>query len=59
VSAPWGREFPNSPYHPGEVLYSGVADLLGDALQAHIDDQPRADYGERIIPDLSKDLHLS
>jgi hypothetical protein len=41
------------------VLYSGVADLLGDALQAHIDDQPRADYGERIIPDLSKDLHLS
>ena len=32
---------------------------IGDALRAHIDDQPRADYGERIIPDLSKDLHLS
>ena len=32
---------------------------IGDSLISHIDRHPRADYGERIVPNLSKDLHLS
>ncbi|MFC1526089.1 DUF1016 N-terminal domain-containing protein [Candidatus Latescibacterota bacterium] len=32
---------------------------IGDALVSHIDAQPRADYGQQIVPNLSKDLHLS
>ena len=31
---------------------------IGDTLQTHISGQPRADYGQRIIPNLSKDLRL-
>ena len=32
---------------------------VGDSLISHIDGQPRADYGEKIVSNLSKDLHLS
>ena len=32
---------------------------IGDALMSHIDGQPRADYGERVVPTLSRDSGLS
>ena len=32
---------------------------VGDSLISHIDGQPRVDYGERIVYNLSKDIHLS
>ena len=32
---------------------------IGDALTSHIDGQPRADYGQRVVPDLSEDIGLS
>jgi endonuclease YncB( thermonuclease family) len=32
---------------------------VGDALLAHISAQPRADYGDEIVPKLSKDMGLS
>jgi len=32
---------------------------VGDALMSHIDGQPRADYGERVVPTLSRDTGLS
>ena len=32
---------------------------VGDALMSHIDGQPRADYGDRVVADLSNDIGLS